>query len=448
MASSGFKVQFTRHQIDHDHEIVQGAIAPRLGLGRLDQAVDTFQQAVRHPRLKPAQDAVLVLPNRPRHVNERRQPAVGGPEIPPLQVRAGPFGRLVVEVLETFPEPQRPRRFQVQPSVLQVGQPGPLPNGQVPPVFQPQVARPLQFRPLALLRPPDLVHRLVEQPGHVKFVEGDPGRGQMLPHPRLKGRRHVDADFRHLGRRSAMGGQILGEARHRVAIFAGRHMHHFRPVQIHEHADVVVTPPAGRLVDAHPAHSGQVGLRPRRAHVVVDDPPQPRVVLAHDPAGRPHRHLPHQRHHQRFEQQREAAARPRPRHRHRLHPALGALRPRHPGMQVRLMLEEVQMPPGPLLGVVRRAACLPAVRTGEAPALGEVDIQVQPLLAHAELAVLHQPGRQQPERQLKQIRVSHDGSLRGFWVSGVIVAGAVELWESRSPRRDFHISTAHLAALS
>ena len=64
MANSGFKVQFTRHQIDHDHEIVQGAIASRLGLGRLDQAVDTFQQAVRHPRLKPAQDAVQVPPKR------------------------------------------------------------------------------------------------------------------------------------------------------------------------------------------------------------------------------------------------------------------------------------------------------------------------------------------------------------------------------------------------
>ncbi len=32
MANSGFKVQFTRHQIDHDHEIVQGAIARALAL--------------------------------------------------------------------------------------------------------------------------------------------------------------------------------------------------------------------------------------------------------------------------------------------------------------------------------------------------------------------------------------------------------------------------------
>jgi len=48
-------------------------------------------------------------------------------------------------------------------------------------------------------------------------------------------------------------------------------------------------------------------------------------------------------------------------------------------MQVSLMLEEVEVPPGLLRGVVYRAGGLLAARACEAAAGGEVDVDVEPL---------------------------------------------------------------------
>ena len=54
-------------------------------------------------------------------------------------------------------------------------------------------------------------------------------------------------------------------------------------------------------------------------------------------------------------------------------------------MQDGLVLEEVQMPPRPLLGVVDLAPWVPALRAGEAAAAREVEPQVELLIVLAEL---------------------------------------------------------------
>src|SRR6266481_748869 len=79
---------------------------------------------------------------------------------------------------------------------------------------------------------------------------------------------------------------------------------------------------------------------------------------------RRHRHLARQDQRRLLEQQRKTAARPRPRHRHPLDPVIRAIDPRHPCRDEAVVLEEVQVPPGEALEVVRLAGPL-AVRARE-----------------------------------------------------------------------------------
>ena len=111
-----------------------------------------------------------------------------------------------------------------------------------------------------------------------------------------------------------------------------------------------------------------VGARPRLVHIVVQHAPQPGVVLAHHPGHGVDRHGGDHGHQQRLEQQGEAAVGPCPGHVDLLDAALVAADARHAGVQVGLVLEEVEMAPGHLLGVVGRAVGGAAVRAGEAAA--------------------------------------------------------------------------------
>ena len=155
------------------------------------------------------------------------------------------------------------------------------------------------------------------------------------------------------------------------------------------------------------AHPGEVYIRPGLPHAALQQPPQPRVVLAHQPGHRPHRHLPRQRHHQRLEPQREAAAGLRPRHLRLLHAARRTPHPRHPGVQVGAVLEEVQVAPALPARVVRLAAPPPARGAVERPARLEVQVQVQAALGRVELRPLHPPRPLKTQRPLEQSPLRH-----------------------------------------
>jgi hypothetical protein len=103
----------------------------------------------------------------------------------------------------------------------------------------------------------------------------------------------------------------------------------------------------------------------------MHDPPDPHVGLADQAGQLRDRHLPDHRHHQRLEQQREPRALPRPRHRHQPHVVLRAANPRHPRGEIRLMLEEVQMPPRLLLSVVRLEPTPVALRAANVDPFGK-----------------------------------------------------------------------------
>jgi hypothetical protein len=71
-----------------------------LCLGGLHQAVDALDQAIGDSAVEPPQDAMPMMFDGAGGIDHRRQPAVGGPEVPFLQEARAGFGRgLVVEVL-------------------------------------------------------------------------------------------------------------------------------------------------------------------------------------------------------------------------------------------------------------------------------------------------------------------------------------------------------------
>ena len=81
-------------------------------------------------------------------------------------------------------------------------------------------------------------------------------------------------------------------------------------------------------------------------------------------------------------------------------------------LMIGLVLEEVQVAPTHLLGVVGGAVGGAAVGAGEAAARREVDLDVEPLCLGVEVAAGHRPGRRQPECQLQQVGIAHRRASR------------------------------------
>jgi hypothetical protein len=184
-----------------------------------------------------------------------------------------------------------------------------------------------------LFGPANRVDGVVDQLDDVEFVKGDLGVGEALRGAGNEGRAHVDA---HLGDGlgiSAMGRQVLSESVNRAGVLAIGDEQNAAAKEIDKQADIVVATPRRRLIEGHAADLGVIGAIASRLDVVVDDPPQPGVPLIDHPCDNGHRHRLHHGHHQRLEQQREAAVRPRPGNRYLLDPAALAGDPRHPRMQ-------------------------------------------------------------------------------------------------------------------
>ena len=96
----------------------------------------------------------------------------------------------------------------------------------------------------------------------------------------------------------------------------------------------------------------------------LDDAPQALVGDADDAGGGQHRHLARQDHCRLLEQEREPASLARPRRLDTLDPVIGAIRARHLGRDVAMVLEKIQMVPSELAEVVRLARPA-AVRAGK-----------------------------------------------------------------------------------
>jgi hypothetical protein len=136
-------------------------------------------------------------------------------------------------------------------------------------------------------------------------------------------------------------------------------------------------------------------------------------MLLHKPSCGSDRHCSDERHDDGLEQQREAGTGPRPRHGDLLDATVGAGDARHARVQEGLVLEEEgEMPPLLHGRVMHRAISRAALWAREAPASGEVDLDIETAPLGIEGAGLDHPRRDQSERQLHQIGVAHRGLSR------------------------------------
>lgn len=79
----------------------------------------------------------------------------------------------------------------------------------------------------------------------------------------------------------------------------------------------------------------------------------------------------------------------------------GTSDPGLPGVQQGAVLEEVEMTPGPIAGVMDLAAAL-ALRTGEGGPWGKIQPEVELLPLGGELDLVHGPGRRQAKSHSKK----------------------------------------------
>ena len=149
-------------------------------------------------------------------------------------------------------------------------------------------------------------------------------------------------------------------------------------------------------------------------------------MLANQAGGGGHGHGGHHRHDERLEQQGEAATFARPWHAHALHATGLTGDARHTGVQVSLVLKEVEMPPAHFRGVIGRAVRRTAARACETRAFGKRNVDIETPRGWVEPARRNQPRRNQTQRQLQKIGVPHRFPLRSVCHQHAAVLAAVK----------------------
>src|SRR5512137_842527 len=95
--------------------------------------------------------------------------------------------------------------------------------------------------------------------------------------------------------------EIVGESGNGLMVFAGCAEKQTLGIQIETESHVILASSGSRLVYSDAAHRRHVNLCASSSHIVVDDPPDPRVMLAQNGSRRIHRHLTNQGHYQGLE---------------------------------------------------------------------------------------------------------------------------------------------------
>lgn len=293
------------------------------------------------------------------------------------------FRCVVPSVGEVVPDRKRPR----DPAVLAAdhfAQPDLL-FLQVPDVFAQRPERPT--RQPSGLRRDLLAHRVDGLPAvfhHVKAVEADARPGKTLARCGDEGGRHVHGGLLHLLRLQAAPKRLLFEFREGLPVLprgeekqardlgAARSARGFMPVDLKERGAVFVALGDGGFIHAEAFALFPIGLVPRLPHAAADEMPD--AILA-DPAllanlgdGQDPGHGQEERPHQ----QREPAVGPCPWNGGVPDVSHRGLDARHPRLDGGAVLEEAEVLPGALHGVVDGAK-LTGIGIREAAAGLEVD---------------------------------------------------------------------------
>src|SRR5438477_11304980 len=158
---------------------LRGAVAARLGLGGLHEAVDALDEAISDLRCEPSEDAVAVTHDRARCVLHRLETRADGPAVPAIEDELAPTGgRLVVDILEGKPEPVGARGFEMHAGERSEARA--LLGGEMPFVLEPEIATALELWSILALGAPHLVDGVVDELDGVEFVEGDLGFGEVV----------------------------------------------------------------------------------------------------------------------------------------------------------------------------------------------------------------------------------------------------------------------------
>lgn len=131
--------------------------------------------------------------------------------------------------------------------------------------------------------------------------------------------------------------QIGREGLHRAGSLPCCRKERLAPLQVHTQADSAMPPTAAGLIHPDLADGREVFVGAGPIHVVVNHPPQPRIMHPEQCGNRGHRHLAHEDHDQGFTEPGTAAVRSGPGDLHGFDPTgARALDARRTGMEVGL----------------------------------------------------------------------------------------------------------------
>jgi len=399
--------EFSGNEIGHGDEVFDAAVAASTGSRFLECAVHGLDAAVVLAGFEAVEDAGEVGGDRSGQALEGIEATAPGPAQPALEEGPGFVGRSgrCVDGSQGLLDAPSPRGLEV--GALQPVHGLELRDRPGGGILEQTPARPLEFGLALDLGAPHLVERLAAECDDMKAVKADGGLREVLGGAGLKRTAHIHADMRDRLWLATMHGQVLGEPLQAGLVPAGRGKDQALRIQIIENREVLLAPPASRLIDSDRAHLGMRLFGTGLADMVLDDPPQPTRRYTNQAASREHRHgrCEHQR--QGFEQEREATPLACPRHGNLRHlPAARARHSRHFGVQVGLVLEEVQMSPVARQSIMER---LRRRSTGRAdvPAAAKRHVKVNPAGLPVEVDLLDLPRSNQAQR-LGEEHLDHD----------------------------------------
>ena len=341
----------------------------------MDLAVDAFEDAIGDVGVGEAEDALPVAFDGVGGIDDGFQTAVSRPEEPALKIVCGQVGGLFPEGFEAHADAVCTCCFQVE--LAQVFQPLALVLLQVFRVGQPEIAAASQECFVFLFFAPHPIDGIADDLHDMEAVEGDISVGKVGFHPLDEGGRQVAADIAHLVRIAVVGLEVLGEGGNGATVLAGGGKQDAELVQIDKQADVVVAPFACGLIHADAGYAAVVLLTACLRDIVAHHSPDAGVLLADQTGQRLDGKVANQCQDQRFEQQREPAARPCPGDLDLMNPAGRTFHPWHTRMQKCLVLKEIQVAPALLFGVVGRQTSYTALGADKVAADREINVQVK-----------------------------------------------------------------------
>jgi len=198
----------------------------------------------------------------------------------------------------------------------------------------------------------------------VVFVEGDGGVGQVLLDSLDEGRRHIDGDIRTIMRIAVVLPEVLGKRRDGLRSFAFCDKEGALFYQIDKEGDIVMSFCLCCFINPYRGETGLVLLLTCRLGAVVHHSPELVIIHMDDLRHLIDRHLSYQGPIEGFKEKGKVCAIPRPRHIDLEYSVIRAVNSGDPYRQIAGILEEVEMSPLFLRGVVGLLV-FPADRTAE-----------------------------------------------------------------------------------